>query len=123
MSMMTKEAADDLAVLLARQPAGCSLAQPFYGDPAIFRHDVDRLLTRHWLCAGHASQAAQPGDYFLFELVNESVIVVRGEDRLLRGFANVCPQRASPIFSAQPDDDRHLRSTATGGPRRATSGE
>ncbi len=100
MSMMTKEAADDLAVLLARQPAGCSLAQPFYGDPAIFRHDVDRLLARHWLCAGHASQAARPGDYFLFELASDSVIVLRGEDGVLRGFANVCRHRGSRICSA-----------------------
>jgi Rieske 2Fe-2S family protein len=100
MSMMTKEAADDLAVLLARQPAGSSLAQPFYGDPAIFRHDIDRLLARHWLCAGHASQAPLPGDYFLFELASDSVIVLRGEDGVLRGFANVCRHRGSRICSA-----------------------
>src|SRR5258708_37878050 len=96
MSVMTKEAVGDLTGLLARQPQGCSLAQPFYGDPAIFRHDVDRLLARHWLCAGHASQAAEPGDYFLFELASESVIVVRGEDGTLRGLANGCRHRGSP---------------------------
>src|SRR5258708_36072695 len=104
MSVMTKEAVGDLTGLLARQPQGCSLAQPFYGDPAIFRHDVDRLLARHWLCAGHASQAARPGDYFLFELASDSVIVLRGEDGVLRGFANVCRHRGSRICSAPAGD-------------------
>jgi Rieske 2Fe-2S family protein len=108
MSVMTTEVAGDLAGLLARQPQGYSLAQPFYGDPAIFRHDFDRLLARHWLCAGHASQAARPGDYFLFELASESVIVLRGEDGVLRGFANVCRHRGSRICSAQAGNAKFL---------------
>lgn len=108
MSVMTMEAAGDLAGLLVRQPQGCSLAQPFYGDPAIFGRDLDRLLARHWLCAGHASQAARPGDYFLFELANESVIVLRGEDGALRGFANVCRHRGSRICSAQAGNAKFL---------------
>jgi Rieske 2Fe-2S family protein len=108
MSVMTTEAAGDLAGLLARQPQGYSLAQPFYGDPAIFRHDFDRLLARHWLCAGHASQAARSGDYFLFELASESVIVLRGEDGVLRGFANVCRHRGSRICSARAGNAKFL---------------
>ena len=97
-----------IADLIVRQPAGCSLAQPFYGDPAVFRRDVDRLLARHWLCAGHASQATAPGDYFLFEMAAESVIVVRGEDGVLRGFANVCRHRGSRICSAQSGNAKFL---------------
>jgi phenylpropionate dioxygenase-like ring-hydroxylating dioxygenase large terminal subunit len=108
MSVMTRETAGDLAGLLARQPQGCSLAQPFYGDPEIFRRDLERLLARHWLCAGHASQAAEKGDYFLFELANESVIVVRGEDGVLRGFANVCRHRGSRICSEQDGNAKFL---------------
>jgi hypothetical protein len=56
-----------IAGLLAQQPADCSLLQPFYGDAEIFARDLERVLFRHWLCAGHVSQAAEPGDYFLAE--------------------------------------------------------
>jgi phenylpropionate dioxygenase-like ring-hydroxylating dioxygenase large terminal subunit len=112
MSIVTTERSDGLYVeidtLLARQPEGCSLAQPFYGDAAIFRRDVERLLARHWLCAGHASQAARAGDYFLFELAAESVIVVRGADGALRGFANVCRHRGSRICSDRTGNARFL---------------
>lgn len=99
---------DEIEMLLARQPEGSSLAQPFYGDAAVFHRDIDRLLARHWLCAGHASQAAKPGDYFLFALANESVIVVRGEDGVLRGFANVCRHRGSRLCSAPAGHEKYL---------------
>src|ERR1700686_15828 len=97
---MTSQSANrdpKLAALMAAQPAGCSLQQEFYGDPEIFHRDVERVLMRHWLCAGHDSQAAKPGDYFLFDLAAESVIVVRGEDGVLRAFANVCRHRGSRV--------------------------
>jgi phenylpropionate dioxygenase-like ring-hydroxylating dioxygenase large terminal subunit len=71
--------------------------QPFYCSPSIFVHDIDRIFMRHWLCAGHISQAAKPGDYFTCNWGEESVIVVRGRDHGLRAFVNVCPHRGSRI--------------------------
>ncbi len=83
--------------LISRQRPGYALGQEFYGDPEIFRHDVERLLMRHWLCAGHDSLIPNPGDYFLFELAAESAIIVRGEDGVVRALANVCRHRGSRI--------------------------
>jgi phenylpropionate dioxygenase-like ring-hydroxylating dioxygenase large terminal subunit len=97
-----------IAGLLAQQPADCSLLQPFYGDAEIFARDLERVLFRHWLCAGHVSQAAEPGDYFLAEMAAESVIVLRGDDGALRGFANVCRHRGSRICSAPVGNARFL---------------
>ena len=45
----------DIAALIAAQPPGRSLKQSFYSDPEIFRRDVERVVMRHWLCAGHES--------------------------------------------------------------------
>jgi phenylpropionate dioxygenase-like ring-hydroxylating dioxygenase large terminal subunit len=91
--------ADDIAVAhaVARQRAGFALERFFYVDPDLFRREIKQLLMRHWLCAGHESRAARPGDHFLFELAAESVIIVRGEDGVLRAFANVCRHRGSRI--------------------------
>jgi Rieske 2Fe-2S family protein len=83
--------------LIARQRPGYALEQEFYGDPEIFRVDLERLLMRHWLCAGHASLIPNPGDYFLFELAAESAIIVRGEDGAVRALANVCRHRGSRV--------------------------
>ncbi len=86
-----------IAALCSAQPPDHSLLQPFYNDPEIFQADIERLFLRHWLCAGHESQAANPGDYFLYEMAQESIIVVRGQDRQLRALANVCRHRGSRI--------------------------
>jgi phenylpropionate dioxygenase-like ring-hydroxylating dioxygenase large terminal subunit len=99
---------DRVAELLARQPLDCSLLQPFYGDAEIFARDLERVLFRHWLCAGHASQAARPGDYFLVEMATESVIVLHGGDGVLRAFANVCRHRGSRICSQPAGNARFL---------------
>jgi hypothetical protein len=58
---MTSQAATldpKIAALMAGQRSGCSLPQEFYGgDPDVFHRDVEQVLMRHWLCAGHESQA------------------------------------------------------------------
>jgi phenylpropionate dioxygenase-like ring-hydroxylating dioxygenase large terminal subunit len=90
-------AADEIAAIVARQPPAHSLDQALYNSPAAFRRDVERLFLRHWILAGHASLAPDPGDYFLHEMAGESVIVLRGNDGALRAFANVCRHRGSRI--------------------------
>jgi phenylpropionate dioxygenase-like ring-hydroxylating dioxygenase large terminal subunit len=90
----------EIAQLIREQPAGRSLGQAFYGDPAIFRRDLDRVIFRHWLCVGHQSMAANPGDFFLVEIGAESAIIVRGKEGTLSAFANVCRHRGSRICSA-----------------------
>jgi phenylpropionate dioxygenase-like ring-hydroxylating dioxygenase large terminal subunit len=86
-----------IAVLIAQQPAGHSLLQAFYGDPEVFRHDVERVHMRHWLCAGHESSLPKPGDFQLLEIAGESAIIVRGEDGHLRALVNVCRHRGSRV--------------------------
>jgi Rieske 2Fe-2S family protein len=56
-----------------------------------------RRSSRNWILAGHASQAPKPGDYFLVEIAEESVIILRGNDNQLRAFANVCRHRGSRV--------------------------
>jgi phenylpropionate dioxygenase-like ring-hydroxylating dioxygenase large terminal subunit len=94
-------ASPEIASLIARQPAGRSLTQAFYADPAVFRRDVDRVLMRHWLCAGHQSSIPKVGDFLLVEIASESAIIVRGEDGELRALVNVCRHRGSRICAGQ----------------------
>jgi Rieske 2Fe-2S family protein len=83
--------------LAGAQPKGRSLLQPFYASPEIYALDIDRVLRPHWHCVGHQSAIGRPGDYFLFEIDTESVIIVRGQDQVVRALANVCRHRGSRI--------------------------
>ena len=87
----------DLSALLARQPKGFSLHQPFYQDEAIYRRDIERVFMSHWLCVGHESSVPGIGDYFVAEIAEESVIIIRAEDGKLRALANVCRHRGSRV--------------------------
>lgn len=81
----------------ARWQNGYTLDQPFYTDPAIFRMDLERVFWRHWLLAGHVSRIPDPGDYFLYEIAGESIIVVRDKEQQIHAHYNVCTHRGSRV--------------------------
>src|SRR6266849_3319266 len=56
-----------------------TLPREYFTSEEIFRAERKRIFARSWLLSGHVSQLEKPGSYFLFELDQESVIVVRGE--------------------------------------------
>ena len=86
-----------IADLIASQKTGWALDQRFYTDPEIYQLELDRIVTRNWILAGHASQIPDAGDYLVFSLTNESAIIVRGKDGRVRALANVCRHRGSLV--------------------------
>lgn len=90
-------AEESLADLIASQRHGYTLDQAFYADPQIYRRDIERVFLRGWLYVGHASQIAEAGAFFRFEIAEESVIVVRGRDNEIRALVNVCRHRGSRV--------------------------
>ena len=83
--------------LIRSQRPGFSLAQPFYTDPAVYELELDRIVYRNWILAGHVSELPAPGDFKVVRVARESAIIVRGEDGELRAFANVCRHRGSLV--------------------------
>ncbi len=73
-----------------------TLPSAVYTDAAVFAAEKERIFARTWQVMGHAHQVADAGDYFTTELVGEPLLIVRGSDRILRGFYNVCRHRAGP---------------------------
>lgn len=94
--------------LVARQRPGFSLDRPFYTDPAIFERDVERIFLRQWLLVGHASRIPDPGDYFLFDFADESLIAIRGRDGGIRVLLNVCRHRGSRVCAEPEGNERSL---------------
>lgn len=73
-----------------------TLPSALYADPAVFAAEKEEIFSRTWQVVGHASQVANPGDYFTTGLIGEPLLLVRGADGKLRGFYNVCRHRAGP---------------------------
>jgi len=94
---------DELSIdeLIASQKPGHSLDQRFYTDPAIYDLEIEKIVNRNWILAGHASQLPEPGDFKVLNVAQESAIIVRGKDGNLKGFANVCRHRGSLVCLEQ----------------------
>lgn len=87
----------ELAELLASRQPGRSLPRAFYTSPKVFERDIERVFLRTWLFVGHVGRIPKAGDYFLYPLAGESVIVVRAKDGSVNALLNVCPHRGSRI--------------------------
>ena len=97
MSSIGVETIDTARDLMNSRRRGWSLEQPFYVDPTIFQLDLDRVFRTGWLFAGHACQIQRPGEYFCYELADDSLIIIRGNDHKVRALFNVCRHRGSII--------------------------
>ncbi len=86
-----------LEKLIGAQQPRHSLSQEFYIDENIFQKDMEGVISKQWLLVEHESRIKQPGDYFLFEIGDESIIIIRGEDNEVYAHYNVCRHRGSRI--------------------------
>ena len=71
-----------------------------YTNPAYLPLEDNRIWSKTWLLAGVVSDVAEPGDYFVFENLRESILVTRAADGLIRAFYNVCQHRGNQLKPA-----------------------
>uniref|UniRef100_UPI004053FAF9 Rieske 2Fe-2S domain-containing protein n=1 Tax=Sphingorhabdus sp. TaxID=1902408 RepID=UPI004053FAF9 len=69
---------------------GWSLPAWTYDDPEFAALEVDSMFRPSWQVVCHVSDVANAGDWHSLDYIGESVIVVRGNDDVLRAFTNVC---------------------------------
>jgi phenylpropionate dioxygenase-like ring-hydroxylating dioxygenase large terminal subunit len=87
------------AVVSSDKPgmSGYSLERRFYCDDDVYAADMDRVVGRKWIVAGHVDRVRRKGDYFLFKIGAESLIIVRSDEWTVNAFYNVCRHRGSLI--------------------------
>jgi phenylpropionate dioxygenase-like ring-hydroxylating dioxygenase large terminal subunit len=84
-----------------------TIPAPWYVDPRIAELERQAVFSRNWVVVGRADQVAEPGQYLTTEVAGEPILVVRGEDRTLRGFFNVCRHHAAAVMT-EPCGKTHL---------------
>jgi phenylpropionate dioxygenase-like ring-hydroxylating dioxygenase large terminal subunit len=86
-----------LKSLLDAHESGCSLPGGLYREPDIYETEIRAIFMKSWLCVGHLSQIPRRGDYYLFEIAGESVIISREDEGRVNALLNVCRHRGSRI--------------------------
>lgn len=82
--------------------------QAFYCDEDVFACDMDKLVSRKWLLIDHVDRIPQAGQYFLYEVGRESIIVIRDEQLKIHALFNVCRHRGSLVCLAPEGQRKRL---------------
>lgn len=81
---------------------GFAIDPYFYRSHVTYQTELEQILYKSWLYAGHVSQIPNDGDYFLFELGEDSIIVSRdnnhpNEKDNIQVMHNVCRHRGARV--------------------------
>ena len=85
-----------------RLPFASTLPARFYTDSAVLEEENRRVFGRTWQLAGRLEQVREAGQYFTTTIAEEPVLVVWGNDGVLRAMTNVCRHRAGPVARGIP---------------------
>ncbi len=86
---------------LRQDRKGHSLPRGLYVSEDAFAFDSEVMLKSVWLYACTVAHVKNPGDYFVFEVAHNSIIIVRGRDGEVRAFWNSCRHRGARICQEQ----------------------
>ncbi len=92
--------------LIARRRSGYTLESPFYCDHRIFQRETERVFHRNWLLVGHVAKVKKPGDFFVVNVGDTPLIIVRGRDEHVRALVNVCRHRGSLVCTQQEGNSK-----------------
>jgi Rieske 2Fe-2S family protein len=90
----------DGALATALRPFGASRMLPpaAYTSAAVFGWEREHFFGGGWTCAGHASRLPAAGDQLAVPTGAGGVVIVRGEDGVVRAFANTCRHRGHELL-------------------------
>jgi len=88
---------ETLQSLLDAYRPGHALPGRLYSDSQIYEEEIRAIFLKSWLCVGHESLIPRTGDYFVFNLTSESVVVIRDTKGRVNALLNVCRHRGSRI--------------------------
>ena len=76
------------------------------------RAERDKLWRKVWQQAGRVEDIPEVGDYLTYEILDDSILVVRTDDEI-SAYHNVCPHRGRRLVD-RPDGARNAHGTAEG---------
>ena len=72
-----------------------SLPSHYYSDDTHFRRELDAFWYRNWICLGRFEDLNESGDFAVAEVGDQSLIVLRDDNKQIKVFHNTCRHRGS----------------------------
>jgi choline monooxygenase len=84
-----------------------TIPAPWYVDPRIAELERVNVFGRTWQLVARTDQLEKPGEFVSTTLAGEPIVILRGNDNVLRGFFNVCRHHAAAVVT-QPCGQTNL---------------
>jgi choline monooxygenase len=81
----------------------------WYVDKDLYRLELKTVFSNTWQLAARLDQLQQPGQYITTDIAGEPIVVVRGNDGVLRAFFNVCRHHAAAVMTEVEGKAAQLR--------------
>jgi phenylpropionate dioxygenase-like ring-hydroxylating dioxygenase large terminal subunit len=76
-------------------PHGISVGR--YIDPGFLRLEFEKLWSRVWQVAARLDEIPEGGDFTVYNIGDQSVLVVRVDESTVKAYHNVCPHRGTAL--------------------------
>ncbi|MGN6436450.1 MAG: aromatic ring-hydroxylating oxygenase subunit alpha [Agriterribacter sp.] len=100
---------EKVQALLQAYKKGWSLERDFYTNQQVFEAEIEHVWKKSWLFAGFGCEIPEPGDYFLYNMLDQSIIVIRGDDGKVYAHHNSCRHRGSAICLEERGNEDKLK--------------
>lgn len=81
----------------------------WYTDERILALENKSVFNQSWQIAGRLDQLTEAGNFITTEIADEPIVIVRDNDRELRGFFNVCRHHAAAVMTEPHGNAQQLR--------------
>jgi choline monooxygenase len=81
----------------------------WYTDESLYQLELQTVFARSWQVICRADQLRNPGQYVTADFGNEPIVVVKGNDNIVRGFFNVCRHHAAGVMTEPEGKANQLR--------------
>lgn len=85
---------------------GIAIDPYFYRSHFVYERELSELVFKSWIYAAHVSEIPDPGDYVLFDLGEDSLIIVRDNVGEIHALMNVCRHRGARVCEKQRGNTR-----------------
>ena len=76
-----------------------TIPAPWYVDARIAELEAKTVFSKTWQMVGRIEQVEKSGQFVTATVAGEPIVVVRGNDGVLRGFYNVCRHHAAAVVT------------------------
>jgi choline monooxygenase len=100
--MMTQASIQEILASYDQRAAladASTIPAPWYVDFRIAELENQTVFSHTWQLIGRVEQVEKPGQFVTATVAGEPIVVVRGNDNVLRGFFNVCRHHAAAVVT------------------------